>query len=210
MKQTWPAAERNKDPILTVLRDLLPSEGTVLEVASGTGQHAEWFARHVPGLFWQPSDVDPDNLASIAARCGEAELPNLRPPLVLDVTASSFGSGFGAYAAADLVAVYCANMIHIAPWSACEGLVAGAAQLLRPQGLLVLYGPFSEGGQFSAPSNAAFDQDLRTRNPAWGVRDLEQVTALARHAGFERGPVIPMPANNLVVVFVRLGTGTQD
>lgn len=199
MTVTWPAAERNKDPILAVLRDVLPPEGTVLEIASGTGQHAEWFARHLPGLVWQPSDVDPDNLAAIRARCLEAALPNLRPPLLVDATAPAFGLDGGAR----FLAVYCANMIHIAPWEVCEGLVRGAARVLGGGGFLVLYGPFSEGGSFAAPSNAAFDRDLRARNPAWGVRDLDDVTALARGAGFDRVCVVPMPANNLVVVFVR-------
>jgi len=196
MKQVWPAAERNKQPILEVLRRVLPAEGTVLEVASGTGQHAAFFASQLPGLTFQPSDIDDENLASIRAWVDEARLSNLRPPLKLDVTQPDWGVG-------TFEAIFNANMIHIAPWACCVGLVAGAGRHLAPAGVLVMYGPFRVGGTHTAPSNAEFDASLKTRDPRWGVRDSEAVTALAEEAGLKLQERVPMPANNQMLIFTR-------
>lgn len=191
-----PATERNRAPILEVLRRALPDTGTVLEVASGTGQHAVAFAAALPGLVWQPSDPDPELRASIAAWVGGGGLANLRAPLALDATAPDW-----PVERAD--AVVCINMIHIAPWPAALGLLDGAARLLPAGGPLVLYGPFRRGGAHTAPSNAAFDDDLRRRNPDWGVRDLETVAGAAAARGLSLAEVAEMPANNLTVVLRR-------
>jgi SAM-dependent methyltransferase len=196
MKQIWPAAERNKQPILEVLRRVLPSEGTVLEIASGTGQHAAFFASQLPALTFQPSDIDDENLASIRAWVDEARLANLRPPLKLDVTQPEWGVG-------TVDAIFNANMIHIAPWDCCMSLVAGAGRHLRPAGVLVMYGPFSVGGAHTAPSNADFDASLKSRDLRWGVRDSEAVTALAEEAGLSLQERVPMPANNQALIFTR-------
>ncbi|WDD92765.1 class I SAM-dependent methyltransferase [Burkholderia sp. FERM BP-3421] len=197
-RQWSPAAERNREPILAVLREILPAHGTVLEIASGTGQHAVHFAAALPTLAWQPSDADPAARASVAAWAAQAALSNLRAPLALDVCETSW-----PLASAD--ALVCCNMIHIAPWRAAEGLFAGAARVLPGAGApLVLYGPFRRAGAHTAPSNAAFDAQLRERDPAWGVRDLEAVVALGDAAGFAFDAAIPMPANNFCVVFRRL------
>jgi SAM-dependent methyltransferase len=189
-----PAAERNKEPILGVLREGLPARGLVLEIASGTGQHAAHFARALPSLDWQPTDPDAGLLEAIAARVDAAGLPNLRKPLPLDVHAPTW-----PVASAD--AIVCINMIHIAPPSATEALLAGAERVLCGDGPLVLYGPFRRGGEHTAPSNAAFDADLRRRNAEWGVRDLETVAALAERHGLTLERLVPMPANNFTVVF---------
>ncbi len=197
-RQWSPAAERNREPILAVLRDILPAHGAVLEIASGTGQHAVHFAAALPALVWQPSDADPAARASVAAWAAQAALPNLRAPLALDVCETPW-----PLARAD--ALVCCNMIHIAPWRAAEGLFVGAARVLSGAGApLVLYGPFRRAGVHTAPSNAAFDAQLRERDPAWGVRDLEAVVALGDAAGFAFDEAIPMPANNFCVVFRRL------
>lgn len=191
-----PAVARNREPILAVLRRVLPSTGLVLEVASGSGEHAAFFAAALPQLTWQPSDPDPRARASIAAFRDTGAAPNLLPPLDLDVMAA-------AWPVAGAAAVVCINMIHIAPWSACEGLVAGAARALPPGGVLYLYGPYKEEGRHTAPSNAAFDADLRARDPRWGVRDLGAVAALARRGGFAHEETVTMPANNRSLVFRR-------
>jgi SAM-dependent methyltransferase len=191
-----PAAARNRGPILDALRGRLPASGLLLEVASGSGEHAVHLAAAFPALTIQPSDPDPEARASIAAWAAETGLPNIRPPLALDAAA--------AWPAARADAVLCVNMIHIAPWQACEGLVRGAARILPPGGPLVLYGPFRRGGAHTAPSNAAFDESLRAQDPRWGVRDLEAVAALAAAEGFAAPEVVPMPANNLTLVFRRL------
>jgi SAM-dependent methyltransferase len=193
---TAPAVARNREAILAVLRDVLPSSGTVLEIASGTGEHAVHFAGSLPNLTWQPTDLDEVMLRSIAAHRAIAGLPNLLAPLEIDVEA-----GFWPIAHAD--AVVCINMLHIAPWSAAEGLMSGAARVLPPGGVLYLYGPFQENGRHTAPSNASFDASLRARNADWGVRDLSEVADLARKSGFELMERIAMPANNLSVVFRR-------
>jgi hypothetical protein len=187
-----PAVARNRDAILAVLRGILPARGLLLEVASGSGEHALHFAPAFPDLMFQPSDPDPDARASIDAWC--AGVPNIRPVLALDAAAPDWPVDRAE-------ALLCINMIHIAPWSACLGLLRGAARIQPPGAPLILYGPFKRGGAHTAPSNAAFDDDLRARNPAWGVRDLEAVAAAA--TGFGPPEIHPMPANNLVVVFRR-------
>ncbi|ATR19956.1 Hypothetical protein RMHFA_03018 [Roseomonas mucosa] len=194
-----PAAERNREPILAVLRRHLPAEGLVLEVASGTGQHAVHFAEALPGLVFQPSDPDPSARASIDAWAAASGLPNLRPALELD---ASGGRNWPTLRAA---AVLCINMIHISPWAATLGLMAGAARVLPPGGVLVLYGPYRRDGVETAPSNEAFDRSLRLRDPAWGLRRLEDVTAEAERQGLRRQEVAEMPANNLCLVFRREG-----
>ncbi|NOG72747.1 DUF938 domain-containing protein [Roseicella sp. DB1501] len=191
-----PATQRNRDPILAVLRHALPAAGLVLEVSSGSGEHAVHFAAALPGLTWQPSDPDPAARASIAAWAAEARLPNLRPPLALDAAAEQWPID-----RAD--AVVCINMIHIAPWAAGLGLLRGAARRLPSGGPLILYGPYRQGGRHTAPSNAAFDAGLRAQDPAWGVRDLEAVAEAAAVAGFGAPEVVAMPANNLTLVFRR-------
>ena len=193
-RRSAPAVQRNRAPILDVLRRVLPPRGLVLEVASGTGEHAAWFAPALPGLTWQPSDVDPVSLASIAAWCDG--LASVRPPLVLDATEERW-----PLATAD--AIVCINLIHIAPWAACDGLLRGAGHTLRPGGVLVLYGPYRVDGSHTAPSNAAFDDHLRAQDPAWGVRDLEAVVELADRHGLAHRETVPMPANNLSVVLAR-------
>jgi SAM-dependent methyltransferase len=193
-RQHAPAAARNRDPILAVLRRLAPAHGTVLEVASGSGEHAAHFAAALPGLVFQPSDPDAARRASIDAWCDG--IANVRPALALDAAGPGWPTG-----PFDLV--LCCNMIHIAPWAAAEGLVAGAGRVLPTGGTLLLYGPFRRQGVPTAPSNEAFDADLRARNPAWGLRDLEAVDALARAAGFTAPEVTQMPANNLCVAWKR-------
>jgi hypothetical protein len=191
-----PAVVRNRDPILAVLRRVLPDRGTVLEIASGTGEHAAYFAVQLPHVIWQPSDVDPEALASIEAHRAAANAPNLRAPVTLDVTAP-------AWPVPHADALVSMNMIHISPWTAAQGLMAGAARLLEAGAPLYLYGPFKENGEHTAPSNAAFDASLRARDPQWGVRDLGDVRALAAGHGFDFVERVAMPANNLSLVFRR-------
>jgi len=194
-----PAAERNKGPILEVLASTLPPAARVLEIAAGTGQHALHFAAALPGVTWQPTEADAERCAALAARLALAPAANVLPARVLDVERGAWPAGEG------YDAVLCINMIHIAPWSATPALIAGARTVLAPggAGLLILYGPFLEDGRHTAPSNAAFDESLRARDPRWGVRDLGVVTALAARAGFERRRVARLPANNLCVVFAQ-------
>lgn len=194
MKQHAPATDRNREPILAVLRRVLPPAGTVLEVAAGTGQHACAFAAAFPALRWRPSDPDPAALASIAAWATEDGPPNLDPPVRLDATEHPW-----PIAAAD--AVVCINMIHIAPWDACQGLMRGAGALLPPGGVLYLYGPYRVDGRHTAPSNAQFDAWLKARDPRFGVRDLEAVSAEAARHRLALAETVPMPANNFSVVF---------
>jgi SAM-dependent methyltransferase len=190
------ATDRNRGPILGVLRDILPPTGLVLEIASGTGQHAAFFAPAFPALRWQPSDASAAHLESIRAWSASAGAENLAPPLLLDVESEPW-----PVAHAD--AILNINMIHIAPWSAAEALFRGAARRLPAGGLLYLYGPFKRGGRHTAESNQRFDERLRGEDPRWGVRDLDDVTALATSAGFRAPDVVPMPANNLSLVFRR-------
>jgi SAM-dependent methyltransferase len=197
--QESPAAERNKQPILDVLETCLPRRGTVLEIASGTGQHVVHFARALPALTWQPTDADPELRAAVAARIAAAALDNVLSPLELDVLDPAWPVPARA---AD--AMLCINMIHIAPRAATPALLAGAARVLGSGAPLVLYGPFRRGGRHTAPSNEAFDASLRARNPDWGVRDLDDVAAAAREHGFVLAETVSMPANNLTVVFERM------
>jgi SAM-dependent methyltransferase len=192
-----PAAERNKQPILEVLESRLPRSGTVLEIASGTGQHVVHFARALPALTWQPTDTDPGLRAATAARVTAAALDNLLPPLPLDVLDAEWPASAAA-------AVLCINMIHIAPSAATRALLEGSARVLGGGAPLVLYGPFRRGGRHTAASNEAFDASLRARDPDWGVRDLDEVAASAHALGFELDEVVSMPANNLTVVFRRM------
>jgi SAM-dependent methyltransferase len=189
-----PATARNRDPILVVLRRVLPTKGTVLEIASGTGEHAVYFAQALPDLTWQPSDPDETARKSIAAHRERGELSNLLPPLDIDVSKET-------WPITRVDAVVAINMIHIAPWAATEGLMAGAERLLLPGGVLYLYGPYKENGQHTAPSNALFDADLMARNAEWGVRDLSEVRALATRHKLDFVERASMPANNLSVVF---------
>lgn len=198
-----PATLRNRDPILAVLRRRLPPRGLVLEVASGSGEHAAYFAPQLAAeLVWTPSDADPSALASIdahaaAARAAAPGGARIAPALLLDAAAQRW-----PIARAD--AIFCANMIHIAPWAAAAGLFAGAGRVLAPGGPLILYGPFRRAGRHTAPSNAAFDESLRRRDPAWGVRDLEQeALPAAEAAGLALDAVEETPANNLCVVLRR-------
>lgn len=195
MKQHAPSCERNRDAILDVLRRVLPAQGLVLEIASGTGAHAAWFAEALTGVTWQPTDRDPVARASIDAWRVEHR-GDVRPALDLDVTAD-------AWPVARADAVVCINMVHIAPWEATGGLLRGAARALATGGVLYLYGAYKRGGAHTAPSNERFDAWLREKDPAFGVRDLEAVVARAEAEGFELREVIEMPANNLSVVFSR-------
>jgi hypothetical protein len=204
-----PATARNREPIRAVLADILPTSGLVLEVASGSGEHVMHLAAAFPKLRFQPSDPSEPARRSIAAWTAETGLGNILPPLDLD--ASLFDASLCASSSqaaswprvAD--AVLCINMIHISPWSATIGLITQAASILPPGAPLYLYGPYQRNGAHTAPSNAAFDADLRSRNEAWGVRDLDAVAALAASAGFAGPQVIEMPANNLSVIFHRQG-----
>lgn len=188
------AAERNRAPILEVLERVLPPHATVLEVASGSGQHAAYFAAAQPGWTWQPTEADASLLPALAARC--AALATVRTPLQLDVLAQPWPAALGRYDA-----VYCANLLHIAPWSTCAALMAGAAGHLVAGGALVIYGPFLEEGVATSPGNRAFDAELRQRHPAWGLRPLGDVVQTASDAGLQLEQRIGMPANNLVLVF---------
>lgn len=196
VKRFAPAAERNREAILEVLRGVLPARGLVLEVASGSGQHAVAFAKEFPALEWQPTDADPAAIASIARYRFDAGLPNLKPPLSLDAAGESW-----PLAHAD--AVVCINMLHISPWAASVGLFRGAARLLAPGTPLVLYGPFVVDGSFVAESNVAFDAELRERDPRWGLREVREVERAASEAGFSLEALVPRPANNHVLVFRR-------
>lgn len=195
MKRHAPATERNREPIADVIEGLLPlGGGMVLEVASGTGEHAAAFAARFPTVTWQPSDPDPDARASIASWC--AEMPNVLPPLALDAAAPDWPIEW-----AD--AVLCINMVHISPWAATVGLFTQSSKLLPQGGPLILYGPYFRKDHPTAPTNLAFDESLRARNAEWGVRWLEDVTELAEAEGFARAEVHEMPANNLSVVYRR-------
>ena len=194
-----PAVARNTGPILEVLRALLPARGRVLEVAAGSGEHAVAFARALPGLTWTPSDPSPDARTSIAAWAGAAALPNLSAPLALDVQDPT------TWPTETVHAVVCINMIHISPWTATVGLMRLAGQtLIQPGGLLVLYGPFLEAEVPLNPSNAAFDDSLKARNPDWGLRDLDTVVEAARTEGLRLTLRRDMPANNLMLLFRRV------
>lgn len=194
-----PATKRNREPILAVLRDVLPARGLVVEVASGTGEHAAFFATRFPQLEWQPTDAEAEMLDSIRSWVAFTNASNLRPPLRLDVLRAPLTEADPALAGAE--AVLNVNMIHIAPWAACEGLMRFTRSILSPGGVLVLYGPFKRDGRHTATSNAAFDESLRARNPEWGVRDLEDVVLAAAQSGLVHVDTVSMPANNLSLVF---------
>lgn len=191
-----PAARRNAEPILDILRAHLPARGAVLEIAAGSGEHAVAFAAALPGLDWTPSDPSAEARASITAWRTEAALPNLQPPLALDMLAPA------TWPAGPFGAIYCANMIHISPWETTPALMSLAGQaLINPGGLLVLYGPYVEADAPLAPSNAAFDASLKSRDPAWGLRDRDAVVAEARSHGLALTRRVEMPANNLMLLF---------
>ena len=193
-KRSAPAALRNRQPIAEVLADWLPAEGTVLEVASGTGEHAVWFAEHFPHLTWQPSDMHADALGSIEAWREAAEFPNLAEPIVVDAAASHWSVD-----RAD--AVLNINMAHISPWEASLGLIAGAAKVLPANGPLILYGPWLKDGIETAPSNLDFDANLKSRDARWGLRRVEDFAAAAAKKGFAFVEWRQMPANNLMLLF---------
>ena len=196
MKQHASSTERNRDDILAILRQVLPDRGTILEIASGSGQHAVYFAPHFPGAAWQPSDHTAETLASIRAWAAEAAVPNLRDPLELDVTAPVWPID-----SAD--AIVNINMLHISPWTTCEGLLAGAARVLGPGAPLFYYGAFFRRDRATAPSNVEFDRSLRERDPSWGVRQLEDVVQLAQSHGLSFDCVTDMPNNNYSLVLRR-------
>ncbi len=198
-----PSFARNFAPIRDGLRPYLDGRsGTVLEIGSGTGQHIAHWAGEFPGLTWVPSDIDTDHHASIAAWGTVLSCANLAPPLFLDAAADWAGEP-AVRALGALSAVLCCNVLHIAPWAVAEGIVRGAAKVLAPGAALILYGPFSEGGRHTGEGNASFDASLRAENPDWGVRDLDQVAALAAAAGLGPARITRMPSNNLLVAFAR-------
>jgi len=195
--RTSPSAERNKGPILEILRSLLPPHALVLEIASGTGQHVVHFAAQLPQSAWQPSERDTGGCESLALRVRREGTPNIRPPMIVDVQQSPWPLP------AEFDAVLAINMIHITPFDATRGLFRGARQVLRADGagLVVTYGPYREAGIHTAESNAAFDAGLRAQHPDWGVRDLAEVDEVAAGHGFGRGATFRMPANNLTLVY---------
>ncbi len=202
MKRHAPATSRNREPLAAVLREELPTHGLILEIASGTGEHAAYFARAFPDLEWQPSDCDPDALASIAAWRAEELVGredagrNLRPPLRLNVCAEP-------WPVIQAQAIMCINMVHISPPEAAAGLMQGAGKILRSGAPLIVYGPFLEENTVVAPSNLAFDQSLRTRDPRWGLRHAGWLDGLASAAGLGRTRRVEMPANNLALIYRR-------
>ena len=196
------AAERNKQPILDALRDLLGDRGTALEIASGTGQHAVWFAAALEDWIWQPTDADAHALPAIATRAAQSGLPNLRPPVLLDVMSTPWPTAQAPFAER-FDAIFCANMLHIAPPATCAALMQGAARHLQPDGVLITYGPYLEDGPV-APSNEAFDRSLRARDPAWGIRRLDDVVREAACSGLALCARRSMPSNNLLLAFQRL------
>lgn len=193
--RTSPSTARNRDPILSVLKPRLPNGGIVLEIAAGAGEHAAYNAAALPGLRWQPTDPDPDALVSIAAWRAHAALPNLLPPLRLDA------SDPNSWPIARADAIVNINMIHISPWAATQGLMSGSGRLLPAGGILFLYGPYIEPDIETAPTNQAFDLDLKARNPAWGLRRIDEVRALAARHRLEFSERVAMPANNLALIF---------
>jgi hypothetical protein len=196
LKRHAPATARNSQPLAEVLARELPASGTVLEIASGSGEHAVFMARRFPALDWQPSDCDAEALASVDAWAAEARLANLRPAIALDAAAPEW-----PIVSAD--ALLCVNMVHISPWDAAVGLFAGAGRVLGSGAPLVLYGPFVEPDVETAASNHAFDQSLRQRDPAWGLRSTADLDRLAAGHGMTRTARCAMPANNLVLVYRR-------
>ena len=197
-----PAAERNQGPILAVLQTLLGAQGHALEIASGTGQHAAHFAAALPGWRWQPTDVSDAGFDTIRVWAQQAGAANVARPRRLDVRDARWPSD-GEPFTQPFDLIHTANLLHISPWPCCAGLMAGAARHLTPDGLLVVYGPFIEADVPTAPSNLAFDADLRRRDPAWGLRPLDDVRREAQAAGLELAQRHALPANNLLLVFTR-------
>ncbi len=197
MKRHAPAALRNREPIFEVIGSVLPSAGTVVEVASGSGEHVTFFAEKMPQLSWQPTDIDPDALASIDAHVADTGLSNVNAALRLDTREEP-------WPISEAAAMICFNMVHISPWASTVGLIAGAGRVLPVGAPLITYGPYKFDGELPAPSNQAFDQSLRTRNSDWGIRDIVDMTRLAEAAGFTREAVHAMPANNHTVIFRRV------
>lgn len=199
-----PATERNRQPILEVLQRVLPESGTVLEIASGTGEHATFFAPRLAPLYWLPSEPDAESRASVTAWVKALPSENLLIPLALDVSQRPWPvEAMDFDLAKPITAIVNINMLHISAWEMCEHLMAGAQRVLPVGGVLYLYGPFKRAGKQTAPSNEAFDAMLRDRNPSWGIRDLEAVSAIAQQHALSRVDVVPMPANNFSVVFQR-------
>lgn len=194
------AADRNRDDVFAVLREVLPRSGTILEIASGGGQHAAHFAAALPGVVWQPSDASPDRLALMVERFKNLEISNLRPPVLLDVGADVWPVE-AAPVDPPVTGIVNVNMIQVAPWSICRALFAGAARLMTTGGVLYMYGPFIRDGVHMSEGNAEFDRSLRARNPEWGLRDLSDVCDAAVQAGLKLDRVVEMPVNNLSVVF---------
>ena len=192
-----PAADRNKQPILDVLQQVLPAQGRALEIASGTGQHVAWFAQHLPHWTWQPTDADAPALNSIDARIAQGALANVGAPLLLDVLSP-------VWLPADTPvfdAIYCANMLHIAPWETCAALMQGAVRHLAQHGMLITYGPYLEDAVHTSPGNQRFDHDLQLQNPAWGIRRREDVEREAAKVGLRLAQRFALPANNLLLVW---------
>jgi SAM-dependent methyltransferase len=196
VKRASPSAQRNREPIASVLADWLADSGLVLEVASGTGEHSAYFAERFPGFIWQPSDPDPDALTSIEAWRADSGLANLREPMILDAAAPTWPVD-----SADVLLNI--NMVHISPWDAAVGLIEGAARILSPGGKLILYGPWIVAGVAMAPSNLAFDAGLKRRNAAWGLRQVEDFAAAAEARSLILSDQREMPANNRMLLFIR-------
>ncbi len=193
LRRHAPATLRNRDVILDILKDVLPKRGKVLEIGSGSGEHAVYFSSNLPGIEWQPTDIDPDSLASIQA-WASSSLGIMLPALYLDVVDQRWPN-------VNPDAIFSANMIHISPFECSEGLLRGAGEQLSEKGLLILYGPFIREDCATAPSNLAFDRSLRQQNPAWGIRSLSDITDLASKNGLHLESLYEMPANNIIVVF---------
>ncbi|MEX1037025.1 MAG: DUF938 domain-containing protein [Sneathiella sp.] len=200
-RQFAPATERNRTPILSALKVHLPDAGTVLEIASGSGEHAVFFAPEVLPLSWQPSNYDPDQLESVKHWIIHKPSDNLLPPVSLDVTQPVWPVETADYNGGPITAIFNANMIHISPWRACEGLMAGAGRILPSGGRLFLYGPFKVNGEHTAPSNARFETWLKSMDPEYAVRDIETVRAVAAVNGLQHVAAHPMPANNYFHIF---------
>ncbi len=200
--QHTPAAERNREPILRALQQILPPQGLALEIASGTGQHVAHFAAGLPGWVWQPSDAQPDAFDSIRGWCAQAGVRQVKAPIQLNVMTSPWPCVDRPFKPS-FDAIFCANMLHIAPWATCAALMQGAARHLTPAGRLLVYGPFLEPGTPTSPGNQDFDQSLRQRDPSWGIRQLDDVAQEASRAGLRLHQRIEMPTNNLLLVFVR-------
>ena len=203
-----PAADRNKQPILDLLLALLPPRGFALEIASGTGQHVCWFAATMREWTWQPSDADASALPEIDTAVMRGQLPNVRASTHLDVMAANWPAPSREFST-PFDAIYCANLIHIAPWAACVGLMQAAAAHLYPDGVLLTYGPYLEDGVNTSKGNASFDASLRSRDPAWGIRNLAAVTAEAERAGMQLRARHAMPANNLLLEWVKKGAASR-